>query len=74
MSNLNKFFPAGSTTKRTFQLKKIMNTNSPQKKMPVPGYDMNNEDEVMECWKKLGSPSCTVIMCGYKISSGKLVS
>ena len=76
MTSLNKFFPAGNKNITSSFLKNntMSSLNLCRCKKPdeIP-CDQDNPEKVMEMWKKMGSPSATVFMCGYKIVGGKIV-
>lgn len=76
MTTLNKFFPAGkkNVTHQFLKNNTCASTNLCAHKKPdeVP-CDQDDPTAVMEMWKKMGSPSATVFMCGYKIKDGKIV-
>jgi hypothetical protein len=82
MSHLNKFFPNGQQKSRYYKAadgykeREVTNTNLLQQKkdeLISAGIDPDDPGQIYDLWEKMGSPSATIIMCGYKISNGMIV-
>lgn len=78
MTSLNKFYPAGKKTVTRAFMKHTCSSNllcckkEKEEHKEELQFDMDNPAIVEELWKKMGSPSATIFMCGYKISNGKI--
>lgn len=76
MTTVRKFFPGGRTTitKEFINNCIDINTLTTHKKPNEIPCNCYNSEDVYKMWQNMGSPACTVYMCGYMIIEGKIVN
>lgn len=76
MTTTNKFFPAGvrnvTSTFRTCNSKLLCCKKQKDDMKEHLHHNMDDPRVVKELWEKMGSPSATIFMCGYKIHNGEV--